>query len=88
VTVPSARRRPRSGIYLFVKLNHETDNTTAVHLLHGEADEECRHPATEYLGTNQSAEFLRCELCSAVLVRQGDRLWIVPPKSAPETQAE
>ena len=51
-------------------------------------DEDCRHPATEYLGTNQRAEFLRCELCSAVLVRQGDRLWIVPPKSSPEAQAE
>jgi hypothetical protein len=52
------------------------------------SDEDCRHPATEYLGTNERAEFLRCELCSAVLVRQGSRLWIVPPRSAPETQAE
>jgi hypothetical protein len=82
------RRRRRSGIDLLVKLNHETDNAIAVHLLHGEADGECRHPAMEHLGTNQGTEFLRCELCSAVLVRQGDRLWIVPPRSAPETQAE
>jgi len=52
------------------------------------AGEDCQHPATEHLGTNQRAEFLRCELCSAVLVRQGNRLWIVPPRSAPETQAE
>ena len=52
------------------------------------AGEDCQHPATEHLGTNQRAEFLRCELCGAVLVRQGSRLWIVPAKSARETQAE
>jgi len=70
-------------------MNHHNE-TTAIpqRMLDRAGEEECRHPATEYLGTNQRAEFLRCELCSAVLVRQDDRLWIVPPRSSPETQAE
>jgi len=67
---------------------HNQSTVIPRQMLDRAADEECRHPETEHLGVNQRAEFLRCELCSAVLVRQGDRLWIVPPRSAPETQAE
>jgi hypothetical protein len=68
--------------------HHNQDTATRRETLERSTDEDCRHPATEYLGTNQRAEFLRCELCSVVLVRQGDRLWIVPPRSAPEAQPE
>jgi len=68
--------------------HHNQDTAARRETLERATDEDCRHPATEYLGTNQRAEFLRCELCSVVLVRQGDRLWIVPPRSAPEAQPE
>jgi hypothetical protein len=67
----------------------DRNQTTAIpeSMLDRAAGEECLHPATEFLGTNQRAEFLRCELCGAVLVRQGERLWIVPPRSSPEARA-
>ncbi len=68
--------------------DHNQATATPREMLERATDEDCLHPATEYLGTNQRAEFLRCELCSVVLVRQGDRLWIVPPRSAPEAQPE
>ena len=68
--------------------HHNQDTATRRETLERATDEDCRHPATEYLGTNQRAEFLRCELRSVVLVRQGDRLWIVPPRSTPEAQPE
>lgn len=45
------------------------------------AVEPCAHPATDFLGSNQDAVFLRCQLCGATLVRQGGRLWIIPPAS-------
>jgi hypothetical protein len=45
------------------------------------AVEPCLHPATDFLGSNQDAVFLRCQLCGATLVRQGGRLWIIPPVS-------
>jgi hypothetical protein len=45
------------------------------------AVEPCLHPATDFLGSNQDAVFLRCQLCGATLVRQGERLWIIPPVS-------
>jgi hypothetical protein len=41
--------------------------------------EPCLHPATDYLGSNHDAVFLRCQLCGATLVRQGGRVWVVPP---------
>ena len=49
--------------------------------LDGGAVERCLHPATDFLGSNQDAVFLRCQLCGATLVRQGGRLWIIPPVS-------
>jgi len=46
--------------------------------------EPCIHPTTTYLGANQDAEFLRCELCGAVIVRQGNRVWIFPRRPSRE----
>jgi hypothetical protein len=85
----SARRQVTCGIFSNVDTTDRNQTAPILeHTLEGAALEDCQHPATEHLGTNQRAEFLRCELCGAVLVRQGQRLWIVPPRSSPETQAE
>ena len=39
----------------------------------------CGHPATDFLGSNQGAIFLRRLLCGVILVQQGGHAWVFPP---------
>jgi hypothetical protein len=39
----------------------------------------CEHPSTESLGFNSNVRFSRCQECGYVLVREGQRTWILPP---------
>jgi hypothetical protein len=40
--------------------------------------EPCPHVALQDLGSDQDAEFLRCQACGAVFVVQGGRAWAIP----------
>jgi hypothetical protein len=42
--------------------------------------EPCPHPATEFLGSNQDAVFMRCRSCGATLVQQDGRVWVIPAR--------
>jgi hypothetical protein len=37
----------------------------------------CRHPATEYLGSDGVAEFYRCQECRHVIIIQGTQSWLL-----------
>ncbi len=40
----------------------------------------CEHVATEHLGSYNNVTFSRCQDCAHVLVQQGTRCWVIPPK--------
>jgi hypothetical protein len=44
-----------------------------------EAHETCGHTSTDFIGANHGTIFLRCLLCGWVLIRQGSRVWVMPP---------
>jgi len=39
----------------------------------------CDHSRIESIGSNPNARFSRCRGCGYVLVRQGGRIWAIPP---------
>ena len=45
--------------------------------------ESCLHADVETLGSDANAVFVRCKLCSQILVLQGGRVWTIRPPQSP-----
>jgi hypothetical protein len=45
----------------------------------------CTHRQREFIGSDHGATFHRCLLCSAVLISQEGRLWVLAAKAQPPT---
>ena len=45
--------------------------------------ERCLHADVETLGSDANAVFVRCKLCSQILVLQGGRVWTIRPSRRP-----
>lgn len=44
----------------------------------------CPHEKREYVGTDATAHFYRCETCGAVIVIQRGLVWQITPPAAPD----
>ena len=44
---------------------------------------QCSHESREYIGTDATAHFYRCEACGTVIVIQGGVVWQIGPAPPP-----